>query len=65
MPSMKNFQFLREKDQFIGFLWSKLQRVEAVECLYCGSLIQPEEPRCPKCGWTWENPSNDGTGNLS
>lgn len=64
-PYTVNFQFLREKDSFIDFLWSKLQKVEAVECLNCGSLIKPDETRCPKCAWTWEKHTNDEKGNES
>lgn len=61
-PYTVNFQFLREKDSFIDLLWNKLQKVEAVECPNCGSLIKPDESGCSKCNWTWEKHSNDSTG---
>jgi hypothetical protein len=61
-PYTVNFQFLTEKDSFIDFLWSRLQKVEAVECLNCGELIKPDENRCSNCNWTWEKaPDQDET----
>jgi hypothetical protein len=48
-PYTVNFQFLQEKDSFIELLWSKLQKIETIECLNCGEPIKPDQNNCPNC----------------
>jgi hypothetical protein len=59
-PYTVNFQFLKEKEAFIELLWSKYQKIEAIDCLHCGESITPDESQCPHCGWTWEKQLRGG-----
>ena len=49
-----NISYLKNRDDFIGFLEKKLTPTQETECLVCGEKIYENEEGCTKCSRTWK-----------